>query len=355
MRIAILLPSLKNKGPVILAFDLIKHLIDKIDKLDIFYFSECSNPYFLQDLNNVNYIKISFFKPLSFIAYDIIHCHSFKPDLYTYVFKWKIKAYIVTTIHNYVYEELYYTYNIFVSKLFSRIWISSWNNKDAVVFLSKDMQQYYENKKFLNKNAKIIYNGRNVNLAQNTIQNSLVYNFILEKKQSYKIIGCCGFINKRKGFEDIIKFLTLNSNVFAVFIGEGSDQNRLIALAKSLNVFNRCSFLGHQNNSIPLINLLDVFVMSSYSEGFPLVILEAGGLGVPVLCVNSPLFRELFADDDLVFYNRNNLISMEQSLNKILENKSFYSKNIKSKINSQYSCDIMATKYFQLFNELKSK
>ena len=355
MRIAILLSSLKKKGPVVLAFDLIKSIINKVEKIDVFYFTKCSDPYFLQGLDNVNYFKLSFYKSFSFNDYDIVHSHSFKPDFYTFIFKSKISSRVVTTVHNYVYEELYYTYNTFISNLFSRIWISSWDNKDAVVFLSRDMQQYYEKKKFLNDNARIIYNGRSVNLDQTTIQNSLLHNSILETKKKYKIIGCCGFINKRKGFEDIVKFLTLNSNVFAVFIGEGSDKNRLIALAKSLNVFNRCNFLGHQNNPIPLINLFDIFVMSSYSEGFPLVVLEAGGLGVPVLSVNSPLFRELFSDDDLVFYNRNNLKSMQQSLNKILVNKSFYSKNIKSKINVQYSCDILAARYLQLFNELKSK
>ena len=121
MRIAVLLPSLNKKGPVILAFDLIKHLIDKVDKLDVFYFSESSTPYPLQGLENVNFIKISFYKPLSFSGYDVIHAHSLRPDLYTYFFKSKIKPYVVTTIHNYVYEELYYTYNIFISKIFSKI------------------------------------------------------------------------------------------------------------------------------------------------------------------------------------------------------------------------------------------
>ena len=63
MRIAILLPSLKKKGPVILAFDLIIQLIGKVDKIDVFYFSDCIDPYILDPIHNVNFIKLSFFKP----------------------------------------------------------------------------------------------------------------------------------------------------------------------------------------------------------------------------------------------------------------------------------------------------
>lgn len=354
MRIAILLPSLKRKGPVILAFDLIKHLIDKVHKIDVFYFSECSDPYFLIGLENIKYTKLSFYKPFSFSDYDIVHSHSLKPDLYTFFFKSRIKCRIITTVHNYVYEELYYTYNILISKIFSWIWISTWSNKDSVVFLSNNMKKYYEEKNIGNNNTLVIYNGRNI--AKEIYQNKKneISDWISETKKHYTIIGCCGFLNKRKGFEDILNFLTLSSNLFAVFIGQGPDKNRLINLSKSLNVFERCIFLGNQNDSISLIALFDIFVMSSYSEGFPLVVLEAGGVSVPILCVNSPLFQELFSDKDVVFYEKNDFDSMTLGLNKIIKNHDVYSKNINKTINTRYSCNIMAENYLQLFTELNA-
>lgn len=355
MRIAILLPSLKKKGPVVLAFDLIKSIINKVEKIDVFYFTECSDPYFLQGLDDVNYFKLSYYKPFSFNDYDIVHSHSFKPDLYTFIFKSKISSRVITTVHNYVYEELLYTYNIFISEFFSRIWISSWSNKDLVVFLSNDMKKYYEKKKFTNKNSIVIYNGRSVNKLESNTEHNKIYNLINESKNKYKIIGGCGFLNKRKGFEDIIKFLTLNPNLAAVFIGQGPDEDKLINEAKNLNVLDRCFFLGHLNNPISILNLLDVYVMSSYSEGFPLVVLEAGSLGVPIICVNSPLFNELFSDTDVVFYERNNLISMELALNQMLNNNHLYSKNIFNTITTKYSCDIMSEKYLKNYILLNSK
>jgi glycosyltransferase involved in cell wall biosynthesis len=354
MRIAILLPSLKKKGPVILAFDLIIQLIGKVDKIDVFYFSDCIDPYILDPIHNVNFIKLSFFKPYSFIDYDILHTHSFKPDFFSFYFKNKIQCPVVTTIHNYVYEELYYTYNLLVSRLLSKVWIFSWSNKNTLVFLSNNMKKYYEKVKCLKNNNIVIYNGRDVILDSIIEQKNQAINSIIKLKDKFKIIGCCGFLNKRKGFEDVVKFLTLNSNLFAVFIGQGPDEARLTELAKSLNVFDRCIFLGHQNNSMSLIRLFDIFVMSSFSEGFPLVALEAGGLNVPILCVKSPLFEELFSESDVVFYERNNLNSMSFSINKILNFGNVYSSNLYRTINTKYTCSIMADKYLKLFKELKS-
>ena len=294
---------------------------------------------------------ISFFKPFSFCDYDILHSHSFRPDLYTFLFRSKIFCRIITTVHNYVKEELYYTYSLTVSKIFSFIWVSTWRNKDSVVFLSHDMKSYYELNFGIVYNTKVIFNGRDVDTSF-SITNNQIVTFVNGLKENYKILGSVGFLNKRKGFDDLIKMLTVNSNLFAIFIGKGPDESRLIELAKNLNVYDRCAFLGHQNNAIAIIRLFDVFVMSSYSEGFPLVVLEAGGVKVPILCIKSPLFLELFSNDDVVFYERNNLASMRVSLDKIFNRLNLYSDAIFHTTNTKYSCEIMAGNYMKLFSEL---
>jgi glycosyltransferase involved in cell wall biosynthesis len=216
------------------------------------------------------------------------------------------------------------------------------------------MKNYYLDRKLKNKNLHVISNGRNI--SSNDLKKDFCdeYKMILDLKLNHKIIGCCGVLNKRKGFQDLIKFLTFNPDLLAVFVGEGPDKKRLIKYANKLNVLNRCYFLGHQNNAISFINLFDFFVMSSYSEGFPLVVLEAGGVGVPILCVKTPLFQELFSDNDVVFYERNIDKSMLDSLNNILLHKNTYSLNIQNTIQNKYSSDLMAKKYFQLYERLNN-
>ena len=45
MKIAYILPSLINKGPVIVAYTIIKNLVNIVDQIDVYYFDDEKGPY----------------------------------------------------------------------------------------------------------------------------------------------------------------------------------------------------------------------------------------------------------------------------------------------------------------------
>jgi glycosyltransferase involved in cell wall biosynthesis len=57
----------------------------------------------------------------------------------------------------------------------------------------------------------------------------------------------------------------------------------LFNLAKELGLENRLSFLGFRQDVPDILNDLDIFVLPSTSEGFPLVVLEAMACAKPVV------------------------------------------------------------------------
>ncbi len=57
MKIAFILPSLDHKGPIVAAQNLIKSLMGKVEKIEVFYFNDVS----CLDMG-VKATKISFFK-----------------------------------------------------------------------------------------------------------------------------------------------------------------------------------------------------------------------------------------------------------------------------------------------------
>ena len=65
-----------------------------------------------------------------------------------------------------------------------------------------------------------------------------------------------------------------------------------LAMVQSLGLEEHVKFLGNQN-VMDLLPKLDVMVLTSISEGLPLVILEAFGAGVPVVSSNVGACREL--------------------------------------------------------------
>lgn len=66
-------------------------------------------------------------------------------------------------------------------------------------------------------------------------------------------------------------------------IGKGIWEERLKAQATALNVSDSVYFLGFQSNPYPYVAAADVFLMTSDSEGFPLVVAEAMCLGKAVI------------------------------------------------------------------------
>lgn len=60
--------------------------------------------------------------------------------------------------------------------------------------------------------------------------------------------------------------------------GDGPERPRLEALARQLGIADRVHFLGHVSEVDPFLAGLDVNVLTSYSESFPYVILEAARL-----------------------------------------------------------------------------
>lgn len=84
---------------------------------------------------------------------------------------------------------------------------------------------------------------------------------------------------------DALNQMPQNVDWEMVVVGEGPEAANLTSLAKSLNMAHRVHFLGKLKPAdIPqVLREADVFVLASFSEGRPNVVLEAMACGVPVI------------------------------------------------------------------------
>jgi glycosyltransferase involved in cell wall biosynthesis len=71
-------------------------------------------------------------------------------------------------------------------------------------------------------------------------------------------------------------------------LGTGPLRSHLEALTCELEVADAVDFLGFQENPLPYFGRADAFVLSSYSEGFGNVLVEAMGCGTPVISTDCP-------------------------------------------------------------------
>lgn len=121
-------------------------------------------------------------------------------------------------------------------------------------------------------------------------------------QEDIPIIASVGRFSDQKDFETLIQaFDTVASNREArlVLIGDGANRTRLEALVASRGLEDCVAFLGYQENPHKYVAESTIFVLSSTYEGLPNVLIEAIGVGTPVIATDCPSGpREILLDGD---------------------------------------------------------
>ena len=80
--------------------------------------------------------------------------------------------------------------------------------------------------------------------------------------------------------------------------GDGPDRQRLVEMAGELGITDNVAFLGYQTQRQvrELLGQTDAFVLASFAEGVPVVLMEAMAAGVPVVATRIAGIPELVED-----------------------------------------------------------
>ena len=108
--------------------------------------------------------------------------------------------------------------------------------------------------------------------------------------ENHVVIGSVGRLVEVKQYDVFLKVLSsiMKKEAFisAVLIGDGPLREDLEHLAEELKIRNRVHFLGQLNDISKAINLMDIFILTSKSEGLSNTILEAMASGLPVVATD---------------------------------------------------------------------
>jgi len=105
------------------------------------------------------------------------------------------------------------------------------------------------------------------------------------------IILGVGRLEHQKDFPTLIHAFAIVRRVLKcrlVILGDGRMRQELEQLVKNLGLEDDVSLPGFSKNPYPYMKNADVFVLSSYYEGFGNVIAEALAVGTPVVSTNCP-------------------------------------------------------------------
>ena len=161
---------------------------------------------------------------------------------------------------------------------------------------------------------------------------SEINNFWIKKNKKIKFkkiikILYIGRFRKEKGYEELINlFKSMNKKIekFNLYLTLVGNDKKLIYKEKNLKV------LKYIDNNLKLRKLYDdhqIFVLPSYTEGFPQVILESLSRKRPVIVFKEIKFLEKFYKGGL-FISKRNVISFTNTIKYIIKNYSKIQSNI---------------------------
>ncbi|GLO63432.1 glycosyl transferase [Vibrio sp. MACH09] len=137
------------------------------------------------------------------------------------------------------------------------------------------------------------------------------------------IVGCAGRLQEVKGFDIAIKALAmLPTKVHLVIAGDGPEREALETLSKKLFVDNRVHFLGHIDNMPRFYHCLDLFLLPSRKEGFPLSPLEAQASNIPSMVSDVGACSEVICPETGTLVRKESITDIAGSVMKMLGQKS---------------------------------
>lgn len=231
----------------------------------------------------------------------------------------------------------------------------AYTRMDKIINVSEDCQKSMTERFDLNleeqKKNIVKYN---INLNNEILQKAsekLDYKYDKEKN----ILCTSGRLCKQKGFERLITIcgqLKKQGMNFELWIlGEGEERTRLEKAILDNQLEQHVKLLGYQSNPYKYMSHADIFVCSSFYEGFSTVVSEAVILGIPIVTTNCTAAREILGDSEFGLVTEIDDNSLYEGLREMLTNKQMYQEYQKKVLERQafFDMDMRLAQMEELF------
>jgi len=133
--------------------------------------------------------------------------------------------------------------------------------------------------------VRVIYNGIDINAVRKMSKDSIDL-----RKECPWIITSCRLSPQKDLLTLLRAFKIVREKVRSklLILGQGPLKDSILSWNKDLGIDNDVLLMGFKENPFKYISRADVFVLSSFFEGFGNVIVEAMALGIPVVATDCP-------------------------------------------------------------------
>lgn len=177
---------------------------------------------------------------------------------------------------------------------------------------------------------------------------------------AFPVIGILANLRDMKGHRHVIKalpaILEKNPETCFLFAGRDDSNGEIESAAKDAGIHHAIRFLGFVENPSRLFAAMDMFLLPSDWEGFPVSVLEAMQAGVPIIATAVGGIPEMIrGEQDGILIEPKQPQAIADAINRLSYDFALRAAVVKSadaRYQSNYSLTYMAEKMAGLYSEL---
>ena len=285
---------------------------------------------------------------------DILHLHGYSAANFGRIASWKNG--IPNIVHEHAVLKLQ-PHQYLADKILSRL-------TDVAIAVSDNVRDFMVHQRCISASKiRVIGNGINLDRYKNRdgpfIQNKRTE---LGISQNSKLAGTVTRLREEKGNEHLIRavpaILKQVPDFELLIIGDGPLRKQLQEMAMKLGVSNAIRFLGFRSDVPDLLPLLDVQVIPSLTEGFPLCLAEAMAAGNAVVATEVGGMKEIGRDEvNVLFVPPGDSVSLAEKIIHVLQDTKLAARISESAKQASYEFSIenCACRLAGVYKELVSK
>lgn len=196
---------------------------------------------------------------------------------------------------------------------------------DAIVCVAETMKESFIKKYGMAEKVHVLYNPLDFESVIKKSAEKTDFNF----GDGMKFVLAGTFI-KIKGFDRFVKVCKRlkddGEHFSALIMGDGEEKENIKKIIAETNLGDTVKILDFQTNPYKYIAHSDVYVCSSYAEGYSTAVSESVALNVPVITTECSGMREIFGENECGIICENSEDGLYNAIKKVLNDPSLLKK-----------------------------
>ena len=283
--------------------------------------------------------------------FDVVHCHQYTPYFYGVLAARSAGVRVVFTEHGRFHPDVPRYKAVLVNPLLALL-------TSRIVAISQATGEALVKNEFMPKSRiQVIYNGI-AGLTRNTSEVAALRQQLGIPENAF-VFGTVSRLDPVKNqpmmllaFQQVLRSIP---DAYLVMVGDGPDRRRLEDTCTRLGLVERVKFTGFVARPANHLALMDVFLLSSFTEGTSMTLLEAMSLGIPQVVTDVGGNPEIVRSDETGFLTPcDNADAFASAMVRLYEHPELRERMAQASLqrfDQSFRVDAMVSRYIQAYRD----